>query len=449
MAARIKVLRQKRADLTKEARAIVDQATAENRDLTADEQTRRDEILGQLETVGREIDAEERLLEQERAMGAVRDRGEPTAEEAATRRQIHVHDRAEDDPWSGFRNAAEFGRAVRQACLPGASVSRVDDRLVVLQRRAVDDIRAAAPSNPHVEGGSESGYMVPPALSSRIFELMFAQDDLLSAMDPEPTDSNAVEIEADETTPWGASGVQAYWRGENTPMTGTRVSTKYRTVRLHELYAFVSATDELLEDAPRLENRLTRKSADAIRWKAAEAIVFGTGAGQPLGFMNAPGTVTVAKETSQAAATIVTANVLKMYSRLIADGGSPFWLANRDTIPQLAVLTIGDQPVYTPPNAGIKEAPGGMLLGYPIRFSEHAQTLGTKGDLSLVNPAGYYAAIKRGGVKFASSIHLYFDYNATAFRWTFRLGGQPYLSAPVGAAKGANSKSHFVNLETR
>lgn len=319
-----------------------------------------------------------------------------------------------------------------------------DPRLANIAR----GIQAAAPSGHMTEAGTE-GYLVPAALSSRVFELIFDADDLVQAMNPEPTDSNAVDIEAEETTPWGASGVRAFWRGENGAMSATKMVPAMRTVRLHELYAFVAANDNLLEDAPRLTNRLTVKSADAIRWKAAEAIAFGTGAGQPLGFVNAPGTVTQAAEGGQTVATIVTANVLKMYSRLLADGGAPFWLANRDTVPQIAVMAIGNQPIYTAPNSGIKEAPGGLLLGLPIRYSEHAQTVGTKGDLTLVNPAGYYAAIKRSGVKFASSIHLYFDYGATAFRWTFRLGGEPYLSAPVAAAKGSNTKSHFITLATR
>ena len=81
-------------------------------------------------------------------------------------------------------------------------------------------------------------------------------------------------------------------------------------------------------------------------------------------------------------------------------------------------------------------------------FTEHAQTLGTAGDVTCANMAGYYSVTK-GGVDFASSIHLYFDQNLTAFRWTFRLTGQPMLSKPVQPANGATTKSHFVSLANR
>ena len=90
-----------------------------------------------------------------------------------------------------------------------------------------------------------------------------------------------------------------------------------------------------------------------------------------------------------------------------------------------------------------------FLLGYSIDWKEHCKTLGDKGDLQLVSPKGYYAARRTSGVQFASSMHLYFDYAIQAFRWTFRFGGQPHLSAPVAPANGANTKSHFVTLDER
>ena len=160
------------------------------------------------------------------------------------------------------------------------------------------------------------------------------------------------------------------------------------------------------------------------------------------------------KESGQAAATLNTANILKMGSRLLeVPGGSPQWLANRDTLPQLGVMTIGNQPAWLPMNQALSGGAirkGGVLLGEQLSWNEHMQTLGTKGDIVLADIAGYALATKHGGgIDFAASIHLFFDQNLTAFRWIFRLGGQPYLSAPVAAARGTNTKSHFVCLENR
>ena len=82
-------------------------------------------------------------------------------------------------------------------------------------------------------------------------------------------------------------------------------------------------------------------------------------------------------------------------------------------------------------------------------LSEHSKTLGDKGDIQLIDPMGYYGLKKAAGVRFATSIHLYFDYGLQAFRWTVRFGGQPHLKAPVSPANGTNTKSHFVTLAER
>jgi HK97 family phage major capsid protein len=291
---------------------------------------------------------------------------------------------------------------------------------------------------------------VPPQFSDTIWELVTAQDDLLNLVGPEPTSSNVVMKLADETTPWGSTGVQAAWRTEAQQMTASKLATSKKFVTLEELYAFVLATDELLQDAPRLNDRLTRQSARAISWKASDAIMWGTGAGQPLGFMSAPALVTVSKESGQAAATLAVNNLAKIFSRILVQPGStPLWIGNRDILPQLIPLTIGNQPVWVSPSAGLHDAPGGFLLGLPLRWSEHASTLGTLGDLVLIDPQGYYAVQRDSQPQFASSIHLYFDYGVQAFRWTFRFGGEPFLSAAVSPAHGSNTKSSFVTLQAR
>lgn len=349
---------------------------------------------------------------------------------------VRTVNEADPERTAGFRDMADFARAVAGHFTGG----QADPRL------------AALPTNYNQGGGtSGEGFMVPAEYRDQIWELVFSGPDLLTMVSPEPTSSNVVQLTKDETTPWGSSGVQAYWRAEAGQMTASKAVTKGVQVPLHELYAFVVATDELLSDAPRLANRLTAQAARAIRWEASDAIMWGDGVGKPQGFMVSPALVSVAKESGQAADTINATNVAKMFSRLLPGNiGGASWMANPDTLPQIMTMTIGDQPIWTPPNQGFAQAPGGFLLGRPLMLSEHADTVGDQGDLTLIDPMGYYAATKQGGgVEFASSIHLFFDYGAQAFRWTFRLGGQPILSAPVASARSSATKSHFVALDAR
>jgi len=420
-------LTQRRADLFQKAQDLLG---ADNP--TAEQIAEANDILKvQLPPIDEQLATFEALFERERTAPAV-----------AT---VTVTDRAEQDPMRGFHSAADFAIAVRNACIHGGTV---DARLLAMRNLGGPQ---AAPASPyHQEGHSGEGYMVPPQVTQEIWKLIFEMDDLFQLCRPEPTSSNQVQLLADETTPWGATGIQAKWRAEASQMTPSRLGTQDRATKLHELYAFILASEELLEDAPLLGSRVTSGAAAAISWKASEAVVRGTGAGQPLGYENAPCLVTVAKESGQAADTLVPKNLTKMYSRLYAGPGALVrWVANRDIVPQLVDLKIGNDPSWVGINQGLREAPRGLILGEPVIFSEHAKTLGDLGDIALVNFAGYHAAQKRGGVKFDTSIHLYFDYAMTAFRWMFRIGGQPYLSAPVSPANGSNTRSHFVVLAER
>lgn len=421
---------QERADLVAEQGRLF--AGSEGRGLTDDEKRRDDEIAASLERVNDDIRREERRREGERTVAA-----QPVRLADPTR------GRQADDPMWGWANAAEFARAVQRASAGGG---QLDERLLI----------GAAPTNYHQETGGTSGegYMVPPQMRDGIWDLINngGGDDgpnLLQLVNPERTASNAVQYVKDETTIWAATGVRAAWRSEAVQMSATKLITSQGFLALHELYAFVTATDELLQDAPRLNDRVTVRAAAAIRYQVNKAIIEGTGAGQPLGW-TASGApfVSVAKESGQAADTVVTNNVLKMYARVI-NPAAAIWLVNQDVLPQLFGMTLANNGLWFPPQAGIAGAPGGTLLGRPVFVSEHCETLGDQGDIQFVNPAGYYAVTRTGAPDFASSIHLFFDYNVTAFRWTFRLGGTPILSAPISPAKGSATRSHFVQLDAR
>jgi HK97 family phage major capsid protein len=424
-------LKKRLADLKAEGQKIVETAEAADGEFTAQQEEQFAAIEDQIGEVTADIAKAEKLEERRRKMqGLAAGRTAPPAGSNA----VHGPDPALT---GGFADIGEFAASVRGAVLANQIGGTVDDRLGAL-------------SNSHEGGGSNGeGYSLPPQFRDDVWALVNEFDEFGPLIDEEPTMKREVKLMADETTPWGTAGIKAYWRAEGNQMTASELSEEGRNVPLHELYVLALASEELLEDAPRMANRITRKAAEAIAWKKNKAVVEGTGAGQPLGWFTSGALVTVAKESGQSADTISATNVIKMFSRLkTAPGDRPFWMVNQDTLPQLMTMTVGDQPIWMPPN-GLSDAPGGFLLGRPIRFSEYAKTLGDKGDVQLISPKGYYAARRATGPKFASSIHLYFDYNTQAFRWVFRYGGQPHLSAPVSPANGSATKSHFVTLAER
>jgi HK97 family phage major capsid protein len=448
----LKKLRQQRADEAKRGKAALEEfnaLSAKDSRTEAEEQrvTQLDAAIDDAEAkvtaLDAEIEAEEKAARRGALFSTSRAAGGLVSPYGAAARSFG----ADPARTSGFRSLGEFARAVQSSCMNQGFDARLN------YSDPGDPEKGAAPTNFHQnQGAAGEGFLVPIDFRQNVWELVFQQNDLLSMITPEPTSSNSISIPKDETTPWGASGVQAYWRAEAGQMTASKLAAAQATVQLHELYAFVNATSEVLDDAPRLQNRLTNRAAMAINWAASDAIMWGDGNGKPLGFMNSAAAVTVSKETGQAAATLNAANLLKMESRLYrAGGGRPMYLANSDILPQLGLITIGNNAAWLPMNQGLQASPWeGFLNGKPLMWSEHPQTLGTSGDINLINLDGYLLATKMGGgLDFAASIHLFFDYNIQSFRWTFRVGGQPYLAKPVSPARGTTTKSHFVNLQNR
>ena len=91
----------------------------------------------------------------------------------------------------------------------------------------------------------------------------------------------------------------------------------------------------------------------------------------------------------------------------------------------------------------------GRLLGIPVIISQHCQAVGTPGDIYLLDLSQYLVLTKGDGIQAAMSIHLFFDYNVSTFRFNFRVAGKPWFQAPITSKYGSYTLSPFVNLATR
>jgi len=347
-----------------------------------------------------------------------------------------VEENADKDPKCGFKSFGDFAKFTR-----GAAINR--------EYPEHDHIRAAASTWASIATGTDNGFSIPPEFSTEIARIALEETSLLSLISPTPIDGNSMTYPKSEATPWGSTGVQAYWEGEASEFTQSKPIYKKSQLDLHKLTALVPVTEELLEDSSAMSVEVPRDMGTAIDWKVQDSIMNGNGAGMPLGIMNAPSTVSQAKTTSQTAATVTAANVAKMLGRLLKGPGNVAWLANPDVLNQLYTMTLGDQPIWTAPTQGFQTAPNGLLLGRPIIETEACQTLGTVGDLVLVNFGGFRAITKSGGMQLSQSMDLWFDQDLVAFKLRFRLDAQPILEAPVTPPNSSVTRSHFVTLATR
>lgn len=377
-------------------------------------------------------------------------RGEGAVTIAAGSR-IEIQENGDADPQRGFRSMGEFLMSVRGAAVNVRSGVAMDRRLVSLYR---GEPNAAAPTTYGNEStGADGGFLVPPTYSTNIFQLSLEEQALLPMTDGMPIEGNAMSLPKDETTPWGSNGVRAYWQSEASAGNQTKPVFGRSDFRLKKLLALVPITDELLADATALGAYFEPAAARSIRWKTDEALCFGTGAGVPLGAFASPAVVTVVKDSGQATGTLSTTNLANMVSRLPAGSyGNAVWMLNNDVLPALFTLTLGNYPIYLPagsPVGALQGSPYGTLLGRPIAVTQHAKSFSSQGDVMLADWKQYQTITKAGGIQTATSMHLYFDADAMAFRSTFRVDGSPKQAAPISPANGSATLSPFIQLGAR
>lgn len=351
-------------------------------------------------------------------------------------------DHRTDGRW-GFANAATYLTAVCNASKKSGAT--VDPRLI-----------QNAPSTYGREGvGEDGGFAVPPDFRSTIISKVTGEESLLSRTDQMTTSSNSITLPVDETTPWQTSGgIQAYWEREGGQKQQSKPQLGELTVKAHKVIALVPMTDELLQDAPAMASYVNRKAPEKIDYKVSEAILKGTGVGQPLGILNSPGTIIVPGEGSQTADTVNFDNVTKMYYRMnAASRRRGVWLVNGDAEEQLARMVFPGQgngnaiPVFLPAG-GLSGQPYATLFGRPIIPMEVMPALGDAGDIVFADLTQYMSLVKGGGVKQDVSIHLFFDYDITAFRFVLRIGGQPWWNTPITGGSGTQ-RGFFVALGAR
>ena len=365
--------------------------------------------------------------------------GEIVVDNKPTNEPLYAEAKSKKGPFNSF---GEQLMAVVKSSARGAAI---DNRLLAVQN--------ASGANETIP--SEGGFLVQQDFISEIQKVMFDQSPLLTMCRQVPIsgNSNGVKLNGvDETSRatgsrWG--GVQGYWASEASTVTASKPKFRKIELQLNKLMALYYATDELLADSSAMESVLSQAFAEELSFLAVDSVIRGSGAGQPLGILNSGALVSQAKESAQAADTIVHENISKMWNRLLAPSRSnAVWLINQECEPQLDAMSMAIGTGGTISPLAMEYMTKGTLKGRPVMPIEQCAALGDAGDIMLIDPTMYLLATK-GAPLMASSIHAHFPSNELTFRITSRLARQPVINSPITPYKGANTLSSFVSLAAR
>ena len=430
---KIKELRDKKVLLLAEARKMLDAAHDAGKEMSAEETAAFDAKTTEADTVQASISREEKLADRERATFPI-DSGSGV---------VGGKDLSGDAPWGSF---GDFLAATRDAVSP--------------ERRGSVDARLYAASGANQSVGSEGGFLVPPAFSTTIWDgLNQSTDNLLNMTDNYTVTGESITFPANAETNRATGsrygGVRGYWISEAAQMTGSKPAFRRVKIEPQQLAVLCYVTEKLLNNSPvALEQYITRAATDEINFLVGDAIINGSGSGQPKGILNSGSFVSVAKASGQANTTFLQENVGAMWARLHPRSkANAVWLMNNDVTGQLSVMNTlvlnraGTEVVggYGP---RLYNPEAQTLYGRPIQVVEYCATLGAVGDVILADMKGYLSGT-RGTINSAMSMHLRFDYAEMCYRFMFDVDGTTWLASPLTPYKGAATLSTFVVLAAR
>ena len=322
-----------------------------------------------------------------------------------------------------------------------------------------------------VTGGAWAGYLVRPEYINSLFQI---------ASEEQVIEPFAFNIPVGQTNNFSWPAMDQYFtpaKGQSAVYGGVQVFRKGEQVRRQEsdpklrniefkitdLTGFSYLSRDLVMDNFIAADQIVQNVFGmAMAWRKDWEFINGDGVGKPLGILKSAALLTIANRANgNKIAWEDIAGMLALFhqSRI----KNAMFIANQTTYTELLVMkNAAGNYVFNPNSSvtqatplslidrttstGLKYAAQGTLAGFPIRFTEKLPTLGTSGDIMLIDPTQYGVAT-RMGLEIGVSEHFAFDTDQIAYRFKIRNEGQPLWSGPYISADSANTKfSPFIKL---
>jgi len=299
---------------------------------------------------------------------------------------------------------------------------------------------------------SDGGFLVPSEQAERIHAVSLENELVMPRAYVQPMRSNSIKIPAMSIGDHSSAlfgGFTASYTAELGTISENSPKSRAMELNAKKLTGLIRFSSELNADVPGGMTQIETLCGKGLAWYRDKAFLKGSGAGEPLGILNASCTIEVSAETGQDSDTLVWENLTAMMSRLFAGSfANSVWVCHQTTIPQLlqlsmAVGTGGDHiPVMTESNGQFK------ILTRPVIFTEKMEPLGDKGDIMLADFSQYVVGL-RSDMRFDTSIHVYFDTDEILSRIIERHDGQPLWDSALTLEDGSTTVSPFVVLAAR
>lgn len=406
MAIDTREMRQARAKLIADGRAIIDKADAEKRTQTAEERNQYDALWKQAEDLQTQIDDAER-----------RNRQEIAEAELAIKKQ-------DEDARKAFAEKTGTATTSKRAWDSEEYRSAFAKRICGLDRTAQEERALQAGS------GTAGGYLYAPEVF--VSELIQNVTDAtifrgLARVWPPIVGSDSLGAPVLVNRMAAAA-----WTSElGNPSTDSTLSFGKREIRPHPLAKEILVSKTLLRKVANAEGIVRSELSRVIAEAMENAYMTGTGDQQPLGIFTASsvGVSTDRDVSTGNAATTPTFDGLKeaMYTLKQVYWRNARWLMHRSCMKLIAKLKDGNGQYLLQPN--VSAAEGNLMLGFPVVLSEYAPSTFTASQYvaMLADFSQLYWIVDSQDMEILALEELYARSNQTDFVIRMATDGAPVL----------------------
>lgn len=350
-----------------------------------------------------------------------------------------------------FKGMEEFVSSTWRALHPDPTVrGQMDPRLKKFREMDYDPDTKQMVENV----GASGGFLVPPEFRAQLMSEVGESSIVRNRATVIRMNRRQVQMPVLDQTGTTAGqghwfgGMIAYWTEEAAEKTDSEPTFRQVTLTAHKLIVYTRASDELVADsAVSLADFLSSPvgMAGCISWHEDYAFLRGTGVGQPAGIIGAGATITVNRAATSPP--VGFADLANMRENFLPSGNG-VWIANISLMNNMITMNgPSSNPSYIW-QANARDGMPGMILGYPVIWTEKTPTAGTEGDLILADMR-YYLIGDRQATTVESTQYDYWRHDQTSWRAVHRVDGRPWMSAPFTLTDGSSQISPFVVLSDK
>jgi HK97 family phage major capsid protein len=373
----VKEMQEKRSKLLADARALLDRAEHEGRDLTPEESQQFDRMMQEADALAQAVERRAQL-EQRDAVKIVSVAGES----------------AEKPQDVEYRSAfLRYLRFDKPALSP-------------------EELRALGEGS-----GAQGGYLVPTSMAQQIVTKLHEANFIRRLATVIKTDSTT-------TIPVEDTVAAAAWTGESGAIPETTATFAQKQLGAYKLTCLFKVSEELLQDAAfDLEAYLAGRIAGAFADAEIAAFVNGDGSGKPAGIVGAAGVgVTAASATAIAADELISL----FYALDQQYRQNAVWVMHPTTAAAVRKLKATTNEYLWQP--GLAGGQPETLLGLPLYTTVAMPTIGAGKRSVLLANFGYYWVGDRGQRQMQRLSELYAANGQVGFRAWERVDGVLTLS---------------------